>query len=202
MKVVQQMDQPRIGFFGGSFDPPHLGHLQIAKQAIEIANLDTLFFCPAFHAPLKACPPIFSGEQSLAMVKAMCASNNLIQTTDIEIAHGKTRYTYDTLLELQETFSNHLFYLILGGDQFAQLHLWKEVKELAKVVTFLVFARDQDECAWPKLADIKVTFASNSLIDLSSTTIRQQLNSGKLPDNTLPPEVVSYIKEHNFFPPR
>ena len=196
------MDQPAIGFFGGSFDPPHQGHLQIAEQAIKIASLDAVIFCPAFHAPLKDTSPMFSGEQRLAMLEAVCAKHPLMQVTDIEIAHGKTRYTYDTLLELQETFSNHLFYLILGGDQFAQLHLWKEVKELAKVVTFLVFARDQDECAWPKLADIKVTFASNSLIDLSSTTIRQQLNSGKLPDNTLPPEVVSYIKEHNFFPPR
>ena len=202
MKVVQQMDQPRIGFFGGSFDPPHLGHLQIAKQAIEIANLDTLFFCPAFHAPLKDCPPFFSGEQRLAMVKAMCATNTLIQTTDIEIAHGKTRYTHETILELRKNFPNGQFYLILGADQFTQLHFWKQAQELANMVTFLVFAREKDECVWPELKDIKVTFARNSLIDLSSTTIRQQLCSGNLPDNGLHPEVVAYIKLQNLFLPR
>jgi len=202
MKVVHQMDQPRIGFFGGSFDPPHLGHLKIAKQAIEIANLDTLFFCPAFHAPLKDCPPLFSGEQRLAMIKAMCAKNTLIQTTDVEIAHGKTRYTHETILELQENSPNSQFHLILGADQFTQLHLWERAQELAKMVTFLVFAREKDECVWPKLKDIKVTFARNSLIDLSSTTIRQQLRSGNLPDNGLHPEVLAYIKLQKLFPPR
>lgn len=195
------MDQSGIGFLGGSFDPPHLGHLRIAKQAIEIANLEKLIFCPAFHAPLKDSPPFFSGKQRLAMLKAMCANNPLMQTSDIEIAHGKTRYTHETILELRQIFPNRLFYLILGADQFSQLHLWKEAKELAKMVTFLVFARDKKECAWPELSDIKVTFARNSLIALSSTSIRQQLSSGNLPENALPLEVVSYIKQNNLFSP-
>jgi nicotinate-nucleotide adenylyltransferase len=196
------VDQPGIGFFGGSFDPPHQGHLQIAEQAIETANLEKLIFCPAFHAPMKDSPPMFSGKQRLAMLKAMCAKNPLMQITDIEIVHAKTRYTYETIFELRQNFPNHLIYLILGADQFVQLHLWKQIKDLAKMVTFLVFARDKDECALPKLSDIKVTFARNSLIDLSSTFIRHQLASGTLADDALPPEVVSYIKQHHLFPTR
>ena len=140
------MDQPGIGFFGGSFDPPHQGHLQIAEQAIETANLEKLIFCPAFHAPMKDSPPMFSGKQRLAMLKAMCAKNPLMQITDIEIVHAKTRYTYETIFELRQNFPNHLIYLILEPINLS-ITLVKQIKDLAKMVTFLVFARDKDECA-------------------------------------------------------
>lgn len=195
----RNLDAPRIGFFGGTFDPPHLGHIKIAQQAIELANLEKVFFCPAYHAPLRDLPALFSAEDRLAMIDSICHNHPKMEVCEVEINHGKTRYTHETISELSQKFPAHKFYLIIGEDQFSRLHLWENLEGLAKMVHFLVFSRESQACPTADLPDIEVTFAGNSRIDLSSTIIREQICKGILPQSLLPPEVIFYLKEQNLF---
>ncbi len=192
--------RPRLGFFGGSFDPPHLGHLQLACLALKKANLDKLLQCPAHHAPLRPVPPMFSGEHRLGMIQSICKVNEGLEACDLEVKHGKVRYTYDTILEVMELYPKHDLFLLLGDDQLDRIKDWQEPEKLSKIVHFLVFSRRPNRSDIPPIPNIRLTFMENSLIDLSSTIARGQLRSGKLPFTNLPLEVSNYLQENKLFP--
>ena len=87
----------RVGFFGGSFDPIHLGHLRLAEEAIRFASLNLLLFCPAFHAPLRDEKPFFSSQQRLDMLYRITEHNPRMDVCRIELEKQKTCFTYETL---------------------------------------------------------------------------------------------------------
>ena len=92
----------RIGFFGGSFDPFHNGHLMLIEEALRSGKLDKLLLCPAFHAPLRSEKPLFPGEQRLEMLRSVCSERPELETFDHEIQQARTCYTYKTLLEVRK----------------------------------------------------------------------------------------------------
>lgn len=188
---------PRLGFFGGTFDPPHNGHLQIAKIAIEKAQLDKLLFCPAHQAPLRTEPAFFSALDRLSMVKKICQDHFHMEAYDAEIKHAKTRYSYETIEEVRSQFPDHELFFILGDDQFSRLSEWKKVDLLATLVHFLVFARQSSHLCKPGIQNLRFSFMDNSLIHLSSSEIRAQLRCNRLPGASIPREVASYIRNHN-----
>ena len=191
---------PRLGFFGGTFDPPHNGHLEIAQAAIQKAKLDKLLFCPAHQAPLRTEPPFFSALDRLAMVQAICQNRSKMEPYDAEIKHGITRYSYETIEEVKSNFPGSDLFLILGDDQFSRLAEWKKVELLAKSVHFLVFARQSRHQNKPDMQHLDYSFMDNALINLSSTDIRKHLHLNHLPESSIPPEVASYIRNHNLLP--
>ena len=128
---------PRIGFFGGSFDPIHNGHLCLATQAIEQAALDTLLLCPAYHAPLRSEKPFFKATDRLAMLERIALEHTRIEVFPHEILQGKVCFTRDTLLEVAKKFPGAEILLLLGADQFAKLPQWKFIDEL---VTWSLFS--------------------------------------------------------------
>ena len=192
--------RPRLGFFGGTFDPPHLGHVTLARLAMEHAKLDKLLLCPAHHAPLREEPPLFSGKERLGMVQSICMVNRGMEACPIEVNHGRVRYTYETILEIKELYPCYDIFLLLGADQFSRLHLWRNTGELINLVHFLIFNRECSTTEPASLKGIQVTFMNNSLIDLSSTKIRQELRSGNSSQSYLPQEVFKYLQENDLFP--
>lgn len=192
--------RPRLGLFGGTFDPLHLGHLKLAQLAVQKENLDKLLLCPAYQAPLRAESPLFSASDRFAMVQAVCQENAVFEACPIEIEHRELRYTLDTVKELAEKYPSYDLFVIVGADQFNQLSKWKGIEELIDMVHFLVFARGSKQVPEPPLSKVRMTYMENPLIDLSSTTIRNTLQSGTLPLDKLPPAVCSYLTEHNLFP--
>ena len=193
---------PRIGFFGGSFDPIHNGHLSLATQAIEQASLDTLLLCPAHHAPLRCEKPFFKAEDRLAMLEKIAREHAKIEVFPNEILQGKVCYTRDTLLEVANKFPEAEILLLLGADQFAKLPQWKFIDELVKLVTFLVFSRSSDMISRePPLPEIKFERMNNELIDLSSTLVRKKIQNGQSAKNDIPGPAYDYLDKHNLLQP-
>jgi len=190
----------RVGFFGGTFDPPHFGHLAIAKLAIEKAKLDKLFLCPAYSAPLRTEPALFSAVDRLRMIEEICKLDQKMDVWDKEVKLARSQFTFDTIVEFKKHFPNHEIFLLLGADQFARLHKWYKPMELSKLVHFLVFARNTEKIKQPPQENMEVTFMENDLIDISSTDIRDKLRNQVFPDKLLPIEVANYLKQKNLFP--
>lgn len=187
----------RLGFFGGTFDPPHLGHLELANLAIKQARLDKLLICPAYHAPLRTEPPLFSALDRLAMIQKICQAYEKMEPWDYEIQLQKTCFTYDTVIDLEKHFPDHKIFLLVGADQFSRLHLWQKHDALIEKVHFLVFARDTSKIKQPEVGNVEATFMENALINISSTDIRDKLCNQLFPDQLLPKEVSSFIKQKN-----
>ena len=193
---------PRIGFFGGSFDPVHNGHLSLATQAIEQAGLETLLLCPAHHAPLRTETPFFKAGDRLAMLEEIAREHAKIEVFPHEILQGKVCFTRDTLLEVAEKFPGTEILLLLGADQFAKLPQWKFIDELVKLVTFLVFSRSSDMISSePPLPEIKFERMNNELIDLSSTLVRQKIQNGQSVKNEIPGPAYDYLDKHSLLQP-
>ena len=194
--------QPRIGFFGGSFDPIHNGHLSLAKQAILQADLETLLLCPAYHAPLRPTKPFFEAEDRLGMLEKVAVEHPELKVFPHEISQQKVCFTYHTLLEVGKKYSQSEIFLLLGADQFSKLPQWKFIDELVKLVTFLVFSRSSGMALTePPLPEINFELMNNELIDLSSTTIRQKIQSGQSIRNDIPGPAYEYLENHNLLQP-
>ena len=190
----------KVGFFGGTFDPPHLGHLSLARLAIEKAHLDKLFLCPAYSAPLRTEPALFSAKDRLRMVEEICKLDQKMNIWDKEIKLARSQFTFDTIVEFKKNFSDHQIFLLLGADQFSRLNQWYKPMELSKLVHFLVFARNTETIKHSPLKNMEVTFMENALIPISSTDIRDKLRNQVFPDKLLPIEVANYLKQKNLFP--
>ena len=189
---------PRIGFFGGSFDPIHNGHLCLATQAIEEAALETLLLCPAYHAPLRSQKPFFKAGDRLAMLERIALEHTRIEVFPHEILQGKVCFTRDTLLEVAKKFPGAEILLLLGADQFAKLPQWKFIDELVSMVTFLVFSRSSDKMtSLPPLPEMKFERLNNELIDLSSTTIRDKIRNGRSVRNDVPQPAYDYLEQYS-----
>jgi len=195
MQNSQKSPPSRIGFFGGSFDPVHIGHLSIAKQAIQDANLDLLIFCPAYHAPLREKQPLLPASIRCDMLNVIASENNRMEVSSLELDKQKTCYTYNTVQEIQEQYPTSKINLILGSDQFNRLSEWKFSKELAKLCHFLVFSRTTTHIANPLISDLSYQLIKNELIDCSSTEIRNRIQANKPVHNMIPTSTHNILQQ-------
>ena len=187
----------RIGFFGGSFDPIHNGHLFIIEKSIQDFELDLLFLCPAYQAPLREKKPIFNPIQRLEMARLVAHSNQKLEVLDFEINQPKISFTYETIQEVKKGYPNSKIFLAIGRDQFEKLSSWRWIRELSKEVHFIVFARGQINAPAASISDIQYTFIQNPLIDISSTQIRKRLQQGESVAPWIPDEIISYLEKNN-----
>ena len=186
----------RIGFFGGSFDPIHIGHISLAQQAIQLARLDTLLLCPAYHAPLRIEKPYFSTKTRLKILEEIVQENPGFEICKLEIEKQKTCYTYETIKEVQLQYPHSDILLLLGADQFNRLNEWKFHQELAEHCQFLVFSRNGQEVTPPQIPQLSYQLVKNELIDCSSTEIRKRLQSGKSVDHLIPSAANPFINQN------
>jgi len=189
----------RIGFFGGSFDPFHNGHLMLIEEALRSAKLNKLLLCPAFHAPLRSEKPLLSGEQRLEMVRSVCSERPELETFDHEIRQARTCYTYKTLLEVQKIYPDAQLHLLIGNDQFQKLDQWRFNHELLQIAHLLVFSRDQNELVPPSGIDpLPHTVMHNPLVPVSSTEVRKCLLAGQSVSELVPSVIHEKLKTMTF----
>ena len=172
----------------------------MAESILERASLDLLLLCPAHHAPLRDRPPLFTAHHRLGMVTAMCKKIPHAHAWDYEVNQGKVGYTVDTIREVQKKFSPEKIFLILGSDQFAQLHRWKNIDQLAKLVKFLVFARRPHPIETPAIPHLLWEEVQNPLWEASSTSIRKSIEMNDPFSNDLTEEVLQYLKDFSLLP--
>lgn len=181
-----------IGIYGGTFNPPHLGHVQAAKTAIAALKLDKLILIPAALPPHKELPEgTPSPERRLEMTAKMAdamAMSGTVEVSDLELRRPGKSYTADTLEQLHRQYPQAKLWLLMGTDMFLTLHLWREPERIMALAGICAFGRteqDGEELFAPQRAYLKehfgaeiVTITLPGLVDISSTRLRAGLDQG------------------------
>jgi len=194
----------RVGLLGGTFDPVHLGHLAIARAALNQLKLDHLFFVPAAQAPLRYEAPSASAADRLDLLQRAVteAADPRLGVLDIEISAGGVNYTVDTVRKLHTAWPQAEFFWLLGADQFAQLDRWREPAELAKLVEFAVLNRPGSPPPVPPsslAASVRWQRLTGTPHPARAEDIRRRRKSGELMDLWLPRAVAAAIEEKKLY---
>ncbi len=192
----------RYGVFGGSFDPPHLGHLAVAQAAIDGLHLDEVIFVPASRNPLKQHGEA-KPEERLEMTRLMVEGHDLMSVSDVEVSRGGSSYMVDTLAELTTVLPGHAW-LLLGADALGHFLDWKRPERIVKIVRLGVVGRppDEAETAIARLPDQyqehcdAVHMKANNI---SSSKIKETMARGYSPEMWLDPKVWEYVCERGLY---
>ena len=165
----------RIGIFGGTFNPIHHGHLQMAKKALKEYKLSQVYFIPCGIPPHKPLTNLLRPKTRYKLIRKAIKGKKYFKVLDIEIKKKKPCYTIDTIKTFMRTWRGmSLPYLLIGQDEFEKLHTWKKSAGLVKLVTFLVLPRSLKKIKPPKIKNLKWLPVHTKLIDISSTEIRKK----------------------------
>ena len=187
------MTRPRVGIFGGTFDPIHVGHLAIARAALESVPLDRVIFVPAKRSPLKDRPPVASEADRLAMLESVIAEEPCFSVSRIELEREGPSYTIDTL----EAFADggELF-LILGSDALAEFPRWRMPDRIGALATILV--ADRPGAPLPP-GGIPYRLFDAPRLDISSRELRARAARGRSLRYLVPKIAWRYIEEHGLY---
>ncbi len=188
----------RIGILGGTFDPPHVGHLLAATDACELLELDQLVFVPTATQPLKVGVPATPPEDRLAMVRLLAGPDRRFGVEDVEVRRGGLSYTVDTLRAFRERWPAGTadLVLLLGVDAAAQFPLWKEPEAVLALARVVVMTRGEEVVSG--LATGLTTVATRR-VDLSSTEVRERVRSGRTVRGLVTEEVAAYIEHRGLY---
>lgn len=197
----------KLGLIGGTFNPIHMGHLIISEYIRETFPLDKVIFIPSGDPPHKSTKDIISSDHRKAMVDIAIESNPYFTVSNIEINRIGKSYTIDTILHFKSLYPNDQLYFIIGADCLLELTSWKDFKTLATSTTFLLCGRpglDEMEI-YNKIKDLKEEYNANiiyikiSLVDISSTSIRERVRNHKSIKYLVTNEIEDYIKRNNLY---
>jgi nicotinate-nucleotide adenylyltransferase len=185
----------RIGLFGGSFDPPHNGHLLVAQDAIEALALDHLLVIPAAQQPLKDQSQT-PAEHRLAMVQACFDGVPQVQVDPVEITRGGLSFMVDTVEDVQRRWPSARLHLLIGSDVVPTLPRWKEPERLLGMVRLVVLYRDTTDT--PSVdreihGGGSAEWLATRRVDVSSTEIRTRVRNGRSIKGFVPDAVATYI---------
>lgn len=184
-----------IGIFGGSFSPPHMGHVLAAHYALLRWDLKQVFIVPSFKHPFGKYLPAY--EKRLAMCElAFRHLGDGVVISDVERELGGVSYTVDTVRELTRLYPEEKFRLLVGGDILADTAKWREFDALVKMAPLLVI---------PRISDGEVQGGGDheaALPEVDSTMIRKHIADGAAPHGALPAQVLEYIREHGLYTER
>ena len=190
----------KIGIFGGSFDPIHVGHAIIAQHIISSGIVDQLWFMVSPVNPLKADKQRqVADTDRLRMVEMVSRPMEGVETSAFEFTMPKPSYTIDTLNTLQEKFPNDEFYLVIGADNWTVFGKWRNSEEILAKYHLLVYPRLGYEVDIPDDMKERVTLIDAPIIELSSTVIRERLAKGLGVRYYVPDEVLEFILRNNLY---
>lgn len=184
----------KIGILGGTFNPPHLGHLIIAEHVRDELALEEIWFVPTYISPHKEKLNI-SVKHRLNMLRKAIEGNKYFFINEIEINRAGTSYTIDTITSLTKQYPNDEFYFIIGADMVEYLPNWKRIEELISLVTFVGVNRRHHSLS----SRYPVKNVDVPLIDISSTEIRARIKQNKSIKYLVPNNVQQYIEENRLY---
>ena len=188
----------KIGILGGTFDPVHRGHLQLAQNARVQFVLDKVIFVPAYQPPhKKECRSITSAECRYEMVRLAIEGDPFLELSDCELIRKGVSYTVDTLLEFEKTYPRASFFLILGKDSFEGIDAWDRSSELKKKTHFLVAKRGS--CSVCSPIGARAEWIQMPLCSISSSGIRAAIQRGRDVGDQVDPKVLRYIQAHALY---
>ncbi|RDW21737.1 nicotinate-nucleotide adenylyltransferase [Oceanobacillus chungangensis] len=180
----------RIGILGGTFDPPHLGHLLIAEEVRLTLDLEEIWFIPTYTPPHKD-EAKTSATDRINMLDKALGSNPFFKINTIEVERLGKSYTFDTMIMLTEEFPEDEFYFIIGADMVEYLPNWHKIEELVNIVQFVGVKRS----GYKLQTEYPVIEVEIPLIDISSSMLRERLRSQQSVKYLVPDVVTNYIRE-------
>jgi nicotinate-nucleotide adenylyltransferase len=190
----------RLGIFGGSFDPPHLGHLLPVIDAAEALELDAVRFVPAAIQPLKVGRASAAPEHRRAMTERLIAGIPGFSVDSAEIDRNGLSFTVDTLASLAAANPGAELVLLLGADAFALFGQWREPKRILDLASIAVLVRGDEEMPdVPAKALGDVQLLRTRRVDISSTELRARVADGRTIRGFVPDAVADYIAEHRLY---
>jgi nicotinate-nucleotide adenylyltransferase len=188
----------RIGLYGGSFDPVHLGHLLVARAAREELALDRLFFIPAAHSPFKPGRQPAPAAERARLLRLALAGAEWCEVDCQEIQRGGVSYTIDTLRDYARRFPEaELFYLV-GADNVAQLPEWRDAGELARLAQFVVIPRP-GRAETPLPHPFRGRMLAGFPLGVSSSQIRERVKAGLPIEGLTPGPVAEAIRNNGLY---
>jgi nicotinate-nucleotide adenylyltransferase len=182
-----------IGILGGAFDPPHIGHLMIAKEVYKTFGMDKIIWIP-LNTPSHKSPAHASAIHRFNLVKLAISGNPYFEISDIEIKRKGVSFMVDTIMEFNKNTSPSNIFLIIGIDEARNFHKWKDYKKILNFANIIVIGRP----------GIKYTVPENMkflplMLDVSSTKIRKMIKQKKSIKHLVPKGVEKYIKDKKLY---
>jgi nicotinate-nucleotide adenylyltransferase len=211
----------RIGIFGGTFDPVHVGHLRCAEEARELLGLERIIFIPSANPPHKRHQPVAAAAQRLAMVRLAISGNPGFRVSSIELDRPGHTYTVDTLRALRTRARDARFVFLIGVDAFREIHTWKDYRTLFTLTDFAILARPphrvtslrrllpvatrRNFCYGPDQLTVlhrsgnRISLLNSTALDLSASSIRQRARRGQSIRYLVVPSAERYIAHHGLY---
>jgi nicotinate-nucleotide adenylyltransferase len=185
----------RLAIFGGSFDPPHIGHLLAAGDAVDQLKCERLVFVPAATQPLKVGRATASAAQRLEMVRLLVEGDPRLEVSDVEVNRAGLSFTLDTLTHFAGQFPAAERFLLLGTDVLGTFDQWKEPSRIVSLAQPVLLARgDEPEGPLPAaMRGSQVRRLATRRIDISSTEIRERVRAGRSLKGFVTDGVAAYI---------
>lgn len=192
----------RLGVFGGTFDPPHLGHVSVARDAADALGLERVLWVPARVPPHKPGVPVTSAELRWEMVRAACSADPRFEAWDGELTRPGPSYTVDTLRELRARHPGAHLFLLMGADQARELDTWREPEEVARLATLALMDRDGASAPAgvpPVPGTERAVHVPVRRVDLSATQVRRAVGRGDDVSGLLPPGVLEVVRREGLY---
>lgn len=196
----------KLGLFGGTFDPVHLGHLLLAETAREACGLDEVWFVPARIPPHKQTAAITSPKARLEMLELAIAGHPQFRVDDLELRRDGPSFTVDTLRHLHDQRPADDLHVIIGADSLADLPTWKEPLEILRLAVVIAVNRGRSVPDLPAAlenfgdaASERIHLVEMPAVDISATDLRDRCRSGKSIRYQVPRPVELYIQQHHLY---
>lgn len=183
----------RLGVLGGTFDPPHVGHLLAASDAFEALALDKLLFVPAAVPPFKARSVQGTGEQRLRMLELTIGSDPRFEVSRLELDRDGLSFTVDTLAALAEKMPGVSLFMLIGEDLATQIASWRDSARIAELATIVVLVREAGARSSALESSLPMLRLATRRLDLSSTEIRDRVQAGRSIHGFVPDAVAAFI---------
>jgi nicotinate-nucleotide adenylyltransferase len=217
---AKREEKRRVGLFGGTFNPIHLGHLRGAEEIREAFRLQEVIFIPSSSPPHKGTEKVIEASHRLEMTRLATADNAYFSTSDIELSRPGKSYSIDTIRYFRGKHQDALFF-ILGRDAFVEIETWREFQNLFSLCHFIVMARpgsqknnlfshlpgalipafqyQPEEKTWIHLSGNRLYLKEISFLDISSTKVREVIEKGESARYLIPSEVEAYVQKHGLY---
>lgn len=187
----------RIGLFGGTFDPPHLGHLVLASEVCDALALDRVLWVPSAEHPFKRGQVRTPAATRLAMVRAAIQGDPRFEASDIELRREGVSYTVDTLRQLKGLHPDAELFLLAGADVVREMPAWREPHEVARLARVVAITRSGD--GLPEGLPLPATPVSVTRLDVSATEIRRRVAAGETIRYLVPDPVRALIEDGGLY---